>query len=166
MTDVTRRAPPTSQTLTFLFSDLRDYTRFVEQFGDAAATTLIGDYRRIVRGEVGKAAGAEITQGWPVRFTAPRRAFAEAIRAWRRGDRSGARRLLNEALEDIHRWSSPVPSTVMRLALVELLLEEGAHDEAQRELEAVLPFWRKARATWYLSRLAEWARERGLTLTA
>jgi class 3 adenylate cyclase/tetratricopeptide (TPR) repeat protein len=65
MTETVRRgAPAASQTLTFLFSDLRDYTRFVEQFGDAAATTLIGDYRRIVRAEVGKTAGAEIkTEG-------------------------------------------------------------------------------------------------------
>lgn len=36
-------------TRTFLFSDLRDYTRFVEQHGDVAAATLIADYRRIVQ---------------------------------------------------------------------------------------------------------------------
>jgi class 3 adenylate cyclase len=52
------------QTRTFLFADLRDYTRFVETFGDAAATTLIGDYRRIVRAEVARAAGGEVkTEG-------------------------------------------------------------------------------------------------------
>src|SRR5207253_1611509 len=39
-------------TRTFLFSDLRDYTRFVEQHGDIAAASLIAEYRRIVRAEV------------------------------------------------------------------------------------------------------------------
>ncbi|HUG55891.1 MAG TPA: AAA family ATPase, partial [Candidatus Limnocylindrales bacterium] len=52
------------RTLTFLFADLRDYTAFVERHGDVAATTLIADYRRLVRGEVTKAKGAEIkTEG-------------------------------------------------------------------------------------------------------
>ena len=51
-------------TRTFLFSDLRDYTRFVEQHGDAAAATLIADYRRIVRSEIAKHEGAEVkTEG-------------------------------------------------------------------------------------------------------
>ena len=51
-------------TRTFFFSDLRDYTRFVEQHGDAAAATLIADYRRIVRAEVTKHEGAEVkTEG-------------------------------------------------------------------------------------------------------
>ena len=52
------------QTRTFLFADLREYTRFVEHHGDEAAATLIGDYRRLVRGEVGRAGGAEVkTEG-------------------------------------------------------------------------------------------------------
>jgi predicted ATPase/class 3 adenylate cyclase/DNA-binding CsgD family transcriptional regulator len=52
------------RTLTLLFADLRDYTAFVERYGDVAATTLIADYRRLVRGEVGRVGGAEIkTEG-------------------------------------------------------------------------------------------------------
>ena len=52
------------RTLTFLFSDLREYTAFVERHGDVAATTLIADYRRFVRAEVARAQGAEIkTEG-------------------------------------------------------------------------------------------------------
>jgi predicted ATPase/class 3 adenylate cyclase/DNA-binding CsgD family transcriptional regulator len=52
------------RTLTLLFADLRDYTAFVERYGDFAATTLIADYRRLVRGEVGRVGGAEIkTEG-------------------------------------------------------------------------------------------------------
>ncbi len=51
-------------TKTFLFSDLRDYTRFVEQHGDSAAATLIADYRRIVRAELARHEGGEIkTEG-------------------------------------------------------------------------------------------------------
>ncbi|HUG55923.1 MAG TPA: LuxR C-terminal-related transcriptional regulator [Candidatus Limnocylindrales bacterium] len=52
------------RTLTFLFADLREYTAFVERHGDIAATTLIGDYRRLVRAEVARAEGAEVkTEG-------------------------------------------------------------------------------------------------------
>ena len=52
------------RTLTLLFADLRDYTAFVERHGDFAATTLIADYRRLVRGEVSRVGGAEIkTEG-------------------------------------------------------------------------------------------------------
>src|SRR5947207_10754270 len=79
-----------SQTLTFLFSDLRDYTRFVEQFGDTAATTLIGEYRRIVRAEVAKTAGAEIkTEGdsFYVVFTSARAAVGCGVGILREADR-------------------------------------------------------------------------------
>jgi class 3 adenylate cyclase/tetratricopeptide (TPR) repeat protein len=79
-----------SQTLTFLFSDLRDYTRFVEQFGDTAATTLIGDYRRIVRAEVAKTAGAEIkTEGdsFYVVFTSARAAVSCGVGILREAER-------------------------------------------------------------------------------
>lgn len=51
-------------TRTFLFADLRDYTTFVERHGDAAAATLIADYRRIVRTELARHEGGEIkTEG-------------------------------------------------------------------------------------------------------
>jgi class 3 adenylate cyclase len=66
-------------TRTFLFSDLRDYTRFVEKHGDEAARTLIQDYRRIVRAEIAKHEGAEVkTEGdsFYVVFTNARAAVA------------------------------------------------------------------------------------------
>ncbi|HET7701463.1 MAG TPA: AAA family ATPase [Candidatus Limnocylindria bacterium] len=48
----------------FLFTDLRDYTRFVEAHGDVAAARLLRDYRTIVRREVARTDGAEIkTEG-------------------------------------------------------------------------------------------------------
>ena len=49
---------------TFLFSDLRDFTVFVETHGDRATAELLRRYRRVVRGEVATHAGAEIkTEG-------------------------------------------------------------------------------------------------------
>jgi class 3 adenylate cyclase/streptogramin lyase len=48
----------------FLFADLRGYTRFVEQHGDATASELLARYRSLVRDVVGAHAGAEIrTEG-------------------------------------------------------------------------------------------------------
>lgn len=53
-----------SRTNGFLFADLRDYTRFVERHGDAAAAALLDAYRAVVRTEVAKFGGAEIkTEG-------------------------------------------------------------------------------------------------------
>lgn len=55
---------PRASTLTFLFSDLRDYTRYVETHGDDAAARLVADYRAIVRREIARAEGAEVkTEG-------------------------------------------------------------------------------------------------------
>jgi branched-chain amino acid transport system substrate-binding protein len=48
----------------FLFADLRGYTRFVETRGAAAAADLLLRYRGLVRGLIGRWAGAEIrTEG-------------------------------------------------------------------------------------------------------
>jgi len=81
---------PVLATRTFLFSDLRDYTRFVEKHGDEAARTLIADYRRIVRAEIAKHEGAEIkTEGdsFYVVFTNARAAVACASAILREADR-------------------------------------------------------------------------------
>ena len=51
-------------TRAFLFSDLREYTRFVEAHGDAAAAGLLREYRALVRREVRRHTGAEVkTEG-------------------------------------------------------------------------------------------------------
>jgi len=48
----------------FLFADLRDYTRFAEEHGAAAAADLLNRYRSLVRDAVARFAGAEIkTEG-------------------------------------------------------------------------------------------------------
>jgi class 3 adenylate cyclase len=53
-----------SRTNGFLFADLRDYTRYVESHGDAAAARLLETYRSLVRGAVAGFGGAEIkTEG-------------------------------------------------------------------------------------------------------
>ena len=56
--------PQPATVRTFLFSDLRDFTVFVETHGDRATAELLRAYRRIVRAEVATHAGAEIkTEG-------------------------------------------------------------------------------------------------------
>jgi class 3 adenylate cyclase len=53
-----------SRTLTFLFADIRDYTAFVEEHGDARARQLIASFRQLVRAQLGLTGGGEIkTEG-------------------------------------------------------------------------------------------------------
>ena len=60
----TARKKPTTTTRAFFFSDLRDYTSFVEAKGDAAAARLLREYRTLVRREVARHEGAEVkTEG-------------------------------------------------------------------------------------------------------
>jgi class 3 adenylate cyclase len=69
-------------TRAFLFSDLRDYTSFVEAKGDAAAARLLKDYRTLVRREVARHEGAEVkTEGdsFYVVFEAPSAALDCAV---------------------------------------------------------------------------------------
>jgi class 3 adenylate cyclase len=63
-TSVTSKRKPATVTRAFLFSDLRDYTSFVEAKGDAAAARLLREYRTLVRREVARHDGAEVkTEG-------------------------------------------------------------------------------------------------------
>ncbi len=51
-------------TRAFLFSDLRDYTTYVETRGDREAAKLLRDYRTLIRREVARFEGAEVkTEG-------------------------------------------------------------------------------------------------------
>ncbi len=53
-----------SQAHSFLFADLRDYSRFADTNGDRAAAELLATYRALVRQEVERHTGAEIrTEG-------------------------------------------------------------------------------------------------------
>jgi class 3 adenylate cyclase len=76
-------------TRAFLFSDLRDYTSFVEAKGDAAAARLLRDYRTLVRREVARHDGAEVkTEGdsFYVVFDAPSVALDCAVAILRAAD--------------------------------------------------------------------------------
>lgn len=76
---------------TFLFSDLRGYTAYVERMGDAAARRLLQTYRGIVRRSVAREKGAEIkTEGdsFYVVFTSS----ASAVRCGIAIQRTAARR--------------------------------------------------------------------------
>ena len=62
MTDPTTPSAP--QTRGFLFADLRGYSKFTEQHGDAVAANLLKRYRDLVRREIDAYHGAEIrTEG-------------------------------------------------------------------------------------------------------
>jgi class 3 adenylate cyclase len=77
-----------------LFSDLRDYTSFVEAKGDAAAARLLRDYRTLVRREVARHDGAEVkTEGdsFYVVFDAPSVAVDCAVAILRAADVRNAR---------------------------------------------------------------------------
>lgn len=75
-------AMPRPAMRTFLFSDLRDYTVFIETRGDEAATKMLRASRRIVREAVAKHRGAEVkTEGdsFYVVFRSPSAAVRCAI---------------------------------------------------------------------------------------
>lgn len=53
-----------SATRSFLFADLRDFTTFTEQRGDAAAHEVVDRYRSLVRSEIARTGGREVnTEG-------------------------------------------------------------------------------------------------------
>lgn len=69
-------------TRSFLFSDLRDFTSFVETHGDAAGSEVIRTYRTIVRAEIARTGGGEVkTEGdsFFVVFDSARQAVACGI---------------------------------------------------------------------------------------
>ncbi len=83
------------RTRTFLFADLRGYTDFVERHGDAAAASLIGEYRVLVRERISRSAGAEIkTEGdsFYVVFPGARQALDCALGILRDADAHNGRK--------------------------------------------------------------------------
>jgi DNA-binding CsgD family transcriptional regulator len=68
--------------------------------------------------------------------------------------------LLAESAELLRQSFLPFGETLARRRRIELLLRRngvGDHDAAQAELAAILPYWRKAKAAWYLGQLERWA---------
>jgi DNA-binding CsgD family transcriptional regulator/tetratricopeptide (TPR) repeat protein len=91
------------------------------------------------------------------------RGFAQARRAAREGDLDGALALLAETARDLEEGDMPFGLIVAHLERVELLLQRGRagdREAAAAELAAALPYWRTAKAAWYLAKLRRWARAR------
>jgi DNA-binding CsgD family transcriptional regulator len=93
-----------------------------------------------------------------------RRAMAHAETAAELGDLDVAVTKLAECAthlaEGILAPAGFLPVTFVRLRRAELLLQRNAagdREEAARELAADVPYLRRARATWYLGRLRDWA---------
>jgi DNA-binding CsgD family transcriptional regulator len=89
-----------------------------------------------------------------------RRAFASAERAGDDGDLDRAIAIHDENAALFQRASQPFALTQMQLRRAELLVRRGGPSDvesATAAFAAVVPYWRKAGATWYLARLREWA---------
>jgi DNA-binding CsgD family transcriptional regulator len=115
--------------------------------------------------DVGLAAGAA-TESLVRRA---RRAFAGAEQARLDGDRGRALELSTACVEALDDSQWPFVESVARLRRADLLLERGNLEDralANAELNAVVAFWRRAGAPWYLLRLRDWARERQMRLAA
>src|SRR2546425_4991007 len=100
--------------------------------------------------------------------TRARRAFAQAERAASEGDLDPAISLLGESAESFRQSFLPFGETLARRRRFELLLRRngaGDRDAAQAELAAILPYWRKAKAAWYLGQLELWAADHGLAFS-
>jgi DNA-binding CsgD family transcriptional regulator len=94
-----------------------------------------------------------------------RRAFARAVRAASNADLDVAIPLLGESADFFRHALAPFGETLVRRHRAELLIRRNAPgdpESAQEELAAILPYWRKAKATWYLGELERWATELGL----
>jgi DNA-binding NarL/FixJ family response regulator len=98
-----------------------------------------------------------------------RRAYAGAERARKEGDLGRALVLSAASVAALDHSQWPYIETLARLRHAELLLERGSEEDrasASAELSAVVAFWRRAGAPWYLGRLRDWARQHGLRLPA
>ena len=93
------------------------------------------------------------------------RAFAQAERSVKEGSLDPAIALLGESAELFRQSFLFFGETLSRRRRTELLLRRngaGDREAAQAELAAILPYWRRAKATWYLGQLERWAADRGL----
>jgi DNA-binding CsgD family transcriptional regulator len=88
------------------------------------------------------------------------RAFAHAEGAALEGDLDPAISFLEESAELFRQSLLAFGETLARRRRIELLLRRngvGDREAAQAELLEILPYWRKAKATWYLAQLERWA---------
>ena len=81
------RPLPSLERVTFLFTDIEGSTRILREHGEAY-TGLLADYRRLVRGTVGRAGGREVDCRGDEVFAAFDEARARSRRPWRHSARS------------------------------------------------------------------------------
>lgn len=93
------------------------------------------------------------------------RAFAEGVQAWLAGDAGRALERYAASADAFEEHRAHLPMTLARQLRAKILAARGDLPGARAELEVVLPYWRKAKATWYLGQLRAWAAERGIELT-
>jgi DNA-binding CsgD family transcriptional regulator/tetratricopeptide (TPR) repeat protein len=93
------------------------------------------------------------------------RLFARARRAVREGDLDSALTLLAQVEPLLAEGELPFALTVTRLERADLFVRRGATGDraaAAEELAAAVPYWQRAKATWYLAQLRRWAAIRKL----
>lgn len=98
-----------------------------------------------------------------------RRAYGGALLAEQTGDLDGAVRLAGLSVEMLTDSQWPFVWTIVCLRRAELLIQRRhAQDKAaaRADLASVTVFWRRAGATWFLGRLAAWARAHDLSMPA
>jgi DNA-binding CsgD family transcriptional regulator len=97
------------------------------------------------------------------------RALAQAERDAKEGDLDRSISLLGESADLLRQSFLPFGETLARRRRTELLLRRngpGDHEAAQAELAAILPYWRRAKAAWYLGQLERWANDHSLIVPA
>jgi DNA-binding CsgD family transcriptional regulator len=93
------------------------------------------------------------------------RAFAQAERVAKQGHLDDAISLFGQSAESFAHSLLLFGETLARRRRSELLLRRngvGDREAAQAELAAIVPYWRKAKAAWYLGQLERWATGHGL----
>lgn len=130
------------------------------------ASIELGDYEARERW-IGIARAGEAA---PRRISAQaRRAFADAEAAAGERDHDRAIELFGESADLFQRSLVHLCTTVARRRRAELLLARNAPGDRQAaevELLALLPYWRAAKATWYVEQLERWATQHGLAFPA
>jgi class 3 adenylate cyclase/tetratricopeptide (TPR) repeat protein len=89
-------------------------------------------------------------------------AFVEGERSAAAGDLAAAATRFAESAALFDEFVSPIEATLARLRCADLLHASGDVEGAKKMFADGLRFWRGVGAAWYLERLAEWGRERGL----
>jgi len=98
-----------------------------------------------------------------------RRAYGGALVAERTGDLNSAVRLAGLSVEMLTDGQWPFVWTIACLHRAELLLRRRHPEDeaaARADLEAVIAFWRRGGARWFLGRLASWAHAHDLSMPA